>query len=348
MKACFHRYPLAHKGFSLIELLVAMAMSMGLVLVILTVYQNLNTGSAIGQSQQRMNEDAYQAFQILGQQFQQAAYNPIQPRTETPRANLLQLAVFPAGETAMGIFSCKKGFSNGAGSTPAANIGDLACNSSAGSDNHAFAVQFEADANSPSASGGIPSDCRSFTVPARIQTLSPSNNTVTYRVVENRFFIAAGGLSCTGNGSSGTSTTAFETPSQPLVGNIESMEISFGVTAPNAGTTAAAKVVAGYLDASQIGPAFGSNTSGVHASLSATTLTASARWELVKTARVCLTVKSEKPAFFEPIKYVSGVEVYGYYYGCNPNETNIITISDRYPRRSYVQHFALRNRIATP
>ena len=65
-------------------------------------------------------------------------------------------------------------------------------------------------------------------------TWIPVANPPPYYLVENRYFIARDannnpiGLSCTGNGG----TTPFDTPTQPLVANIESMQIDYGVRAP--------------------------------------------------------------------------------------------------------------------
>lgn len=324
-------------GMSLIELMVSIALGLSVVLVILSLFQGFSGGSGASKASQDMTANAELAFQLVAQQMRQAGYNPSNPRTQTPTINNLQIGTPPGNMPGMGIFACARGFSNGSGGGAANNIQSLTCNGTSTSTiTYAFAVQFEADQFSPSASGGIPADCRGFAVAQQSMPVNPAG-TVTYYVVENRYFIANGGLSCTGNG--GTST--FASVDQPLVANIESMQMSFGASILNAtGTTASFS--AGYLSADELGPASGAAVAGVHASLVAGTPIA--RWRLVKLARVCLVVRAEQRTLFEPIGG-SGT-VLGQYYGCDPG--TLIDITDGFERRAFIRHFALRNRIDTP
>ena len=326
-------------GVTLIELMISIALGVAVVLLVLTMFQNFSGGSKASRVSQAMNENADVAFQLIAQQLKQASFNPRQPRASSPTSNPLQIGTPPGGLSGMGLFACARGFSNGSGSGSADNIQSLSCNSTSTSTiTYALAVQFEADQFSPSVSGGTPADCRGFAVPARSVGLTSPTVTATYYVVENRFFVTASGLGCTGNGGG---TTTFDTPSQPLVENIESMNISFGTTAANAtGTTATH--IGGFIDADQLGPASGVNTAGVHVSL--TGLTPLQRWNLVKVVRVCLIVKADRRTLFEP-EGGSGT-VFGKYRGCDP--TSLIDITDGFERRAYVRHLALRNRIELP
>lgn len=332
----FAQRPVANKqgGFSLVELLIAMAISLALIAVVVQGFASMSNASRGSTVQQQMNEDAQAAFQILGPQLRMAGFNPLQARsstTITPERNTLggtavidptvtnglltvpAVNPFPAGEIGLGIFGCQTGFSNGLTSAgppatvAAAEISQLTCNAVGGMPS--IAVQFEADKYSPNISGNNddPSDCRGFSVVARNQKLSdsalPSANLFEpYSLVENRYFISNGGLSCTGNGTGATGlSTPFETPIQPLVANIESMQIDYGVRAPqpfvtvpqatldaievlrasdpsrsswpqaqkdaddqNQANLAAARVTAGYLTANQIGAASGNDLTGVN------------------------------------------------------------------------------------
>jgi type IV pilus assembly protein PilW len=329
-------------GLSLIELMVSIAMGIALVLTILTFYQNFNSGSRTSQAEQKMNENAELAFGLLAQQMRQADYNPRQARAGVPTTNSMRIGTPPAGEAQMGVFGCANGFSN---TTSADNIGSLTCNGTATTTiTHAIAFQFEADQYSPSVSGAAPADCRGVAVPQLSQAFTAPTGTMAYYVVENRFFIGNGGLSCTGNGT----TSSFAAPTQPLVDNVETLDIAYGVTMPNV-TDTRTRYAAGYLGPAEIGPASGVDTTGVYATLSGSvpTLKASERWRLVKSVRVCMVLKSDRPTFSNVVETVGGASVFGYYYGCNP-EDGLVNITDQYLRRSFVRHFALRNRIATP
>ena len=330
-----HRFLDRQRGFSLVELMVAMAMSLALLTVVLQGFASMSNASRASTVQQQMNEDAQAAFQILGPQIRMAGFNPLQARATTtmlPERNTLGGSNFvlvnettsngtpivvkqiatddpfgTTGETGIGIFGCQTGFANLA----AAEISQLTCNATGASPS--IAVHYEADQFSPNISGVTPSDCRGFAVPYARQSLKdegpvsgtwiPVANPPPYYLVENRYFIARDannnpiGLSCTGNGG----TTPFDTPTQPLVANIESMQIDYGVRAPqplptvpkatldaievlraadpsrstwpqaqrdaddqNQANVTASRVSAGYLTANQIGAASGDDATGVH------------------------------------------------------------------------------------
>jgi type IV pilus assembly protein PilW len=342
-------------GFTLIELLISMAMGIALIAVVLTAYQNMSGGNRLGSVQQQMNEDAQAAFQILGQQIRSAGFNPVQARDTLPVRNLLSATALGAGEKPMGIFGCDKGFANGSGTTPATEISKLTCDASG--TNASLALQYEADKFSPNLAGTTPADCTGAGVSLLTQTLTKADGTpapanATYYLVENRYFIKDGGLSCAGNGG----TPAFATPSQPLVGNIESMKIDYGVVNPtqSLGTStasiAATRFPAGYLSATEIGDASGTADLGTALEFAAAKATrdfkGSERWELVRTVRVCLVVKSSAAILGDVLAKDGSDDVYGYYAGCNPSDSTQIKIKDRYLRKAYVMHFALRNRIS--
>ena len=340
-------------GFTLIELLISMAMGIALMAVVLLSFQNISGGSRLGAAQQQMNEDAQAAFQILGQQLRTAGYNPIRANDGAPARNLLSPTALTAGEVGMAVFGCDQGFSNGSGGSAATQMSALTCATTGSS--AALAIQFEADQFSPNASGSIPADCRGSGITNLLTQnfVSPTTgaSTDSYYLVENRYFIANGGLSCTGNG--GAAANRFTTQSQPLVGNIESMTINYGLVNPTAffGTTtatiAAAQFVSGYLTASQIGGATGAAGAGVDPGLTApAALTGSNRWGLVRTVRVCLVVKSATPALVDVLGTSGSDSIYGYYSGCNPTDNTQISITNRFLRKSYVMHFAVRNRIS--
>jgi type IV pilus assembly protein PilW len=359
-------------GFSLIELLVAMAMGIAMMAVVLLSYQGMTSSSRLSTAQQQMTEDAQAAFQLLGQQIRTAGFNPPQPRVATPWRNRLSASPLLAGESELGLFGCQNGFANAtaaAGPPVATEIRLLTCNPvAAGPNNASFAVQYEADAFSPNVAlaAGVttPADCRGFAVPtlqqqtaigAAVQPLVP------YTIVENRYYISPPtannpnpGLSCVGNGGA----VPFSPPPQPLVGNIESMQIDYGVASLNPLTGATSTFVAGYLTANQIGLPAGLPVGGEDATFSipvvpavtlpptpAAVILGSQRWGLVKTVRVCLVVKSESTVLVDNLIADPNLPpVYGYYLPCNPVDNTPVAITDRFLRKSFVMHFSVRNR----
>ena len=313
-----HRLTFRQRGFSLVELMVAMAMSLALLTVVLQGFASMSNASRASTVQQQMNEDAQAAFQILGPQIRMAGFNPLKARaslTITPEKNTLSVTPIPAGEIALGIFGCQTGFANGLTSPPAsvaaAEIRQLTCNAVGGLPS--LALHYEADQYSPGVNNAnTPTDCRGVQVPARSQALSDTALPTAavppaqYFLVENRYFISNpntpnAALSCTGNGTGAAGlSTPFETPNQPLVANIESMQINYGVRAPqpfptvpkatldaievlraadpsrstwpqarrneddqNQANVTASRVSAGYLTANQIGAASGVDKTGV-------------------------------------------------------------------------------------
>jgi type IV pilus assembly protein PilW len=354
--------PVRSAGFSLIELLVAMAMTVGLLTIVLSAYQGMFSGNRLGEAQQQLNEDAQAAFQLLAPHIRAAGYNPPQPRAEQPPQNSLS---FPLPAVApnldLGIFGCDNGFANGSGAAPAAQMAGLVCNAAgaAGANGSSFAVLYEADGLSPQRVGGQGADCRGFAVPIQAQALvaaaPPNPPPAPYQVVENRYFISPdangirGGLSCTGNGGA----TAFDTPTQPLVANIESMQITYGVANPNV-PNPPFTFVAGYLTADQIGAAAGLPGATVDPGLSGlfgvapavpAQLTGSQRWALVNTVRVCVVVRSDAAVLTDVLAPgPNGTNIFGYYAGCNPVDATQIPITDRFLRKSFVMHFAIRAR----
>lgn len=382
------------RGFSLIELMIAMAMSLALLTVVINGFVGMTSASRLSTVQQQMNEDAQSAFQIIGTQIRMAGFNPVQARnsiTIEPLRNTLSVTPIPAGEVALGIFGCQTGFANAVTSllpptsVAASEIWQLNCNVDAGLPS--IAVHYEADRYSPNISGAgllaTPSDCRGFAVPQRNQILTDTaapgvaQVPAQYFLVENRYFIANGGLSCTGNGTGVAGlSTPFETPNQPLVANIESMQIDYGVRAPqpfatvtaakpwtpaqiadDAANQAAASVTAGYLTANAIGPASGIDPTGVDAgflTLAALAVTpglvnGSQRWNLVNTVRVCLVVRSDTAVLTDELaKDANNASIQGYYHGCNPTTNAPIAITDNIMRKAYTMHFAIRSRVKTP
>lgn len=308
-------------GFSLIELLVAITIGLVIVSAALVAYLGSSEAGRTSAAQSRMNEDAQAALDILSQQIRMAGNNPKQPgyTLVTPRN--------PITNT-FSLRGCDTTFSNAkpVGATPAAaDINALTCPT--GSGPHSIAVTYEADRyNTIPTSSNVPTDCVGRSLPAQtasvVQITSPTTtaaSNVTFYEADNRFYIdtsstiSSPALYCFGNGSGSTP--------QPLVENIEDLQLSFG-TAPATGGNG---TVAGYLSAGQI-----------EADNTVVNLpTARERWARVVTVRICVVARSEQA--------VATDSASAQYLKCDG--TLETSPPDRRLRRAYFTTVTLRNRL---
>lgn len=249
-------------GFSLIELMISLALGLVISVAALSAYIGASGATKVTEAQSRMNEDGQAALLILTQQIRMAGYLPNPAHT---------------GNKAMNIRGCDGVFT--VADAPAAD--NLACNGdSSTTDADSIYINYEADTRNTVASAGmIPTDCLGNEL--AVITDSPPN----YYFVDNRFYIDTSdntvNLYCKGNGSD---------TAQPLVENIENLQLTYGVVEPLTGSMTVAsnpvsgRRVAGYLNAHEF---------ATQASLSG--LTDTDRWSRVISVRICLLVRSEKP-----------------------------------------------------
>ena len=305
------------RGLSLIELMVSLAIGLILTVAILSAYVNTSSASKISEAQGRMNEDAQAALSILSQQIKMAGDNPKRPEyaLSTPRNPVF-------GTSTFAIRGCDGTFSNVTSATDGAA---LTCASN-GPDS--IVVTYEADPFNTVKSGTNATDCLGNGLTVVNGTVNKWNGTasvptaITYTVAENRFYVGTSGvvtspsLYCKGNGGS----------QQPLVENIEDLQLVYGV-APSGTNTMA---LAGYLNADGI--------------LSDTGLAAlandQARWGKVMAVRICVVVRSETPIApdADSAKYISCPTSGG--------STGTLTASaDLRLRRAYSTTVVLRNRV---
>lgn len=321
--------PRAQRGRSLMELLVALVIGFIILGSIMLMTSGSNFSGLRSTTQSRLDEDAQLVLGVLGPQIRMAGYSAVfNDRTDGV-----------AYKRFMGppVRGCDNGFTN---IEAAAWRGDAAQHSSlltcnAGGDGAALSIMYEADdLNTLPNAAGLPADClgRGVTqVPSSLQAQTPAAPAAAMvTVVENRFFLRKDGntltLSCTGNGV-GDNSAAFENP-QPLISNIESLQLVYGVSAaavpPGSATgiTQYQNLVVGYLTATEMDTQFNAATDPDNDP-----------WMRVVNVKVCVTVRSEKPEAGEPTSYVNCAG-------------KVITPGDRYLRRTAQATFALRNRSA--
>ena len=329
------------RGFSLIELLISIAIGLIIVVAAISAYVGASGASKMSEAQARMNEDAQAALNVLTQQIRMAGNNPDQPnRTELSRRNpVYGTTTFT---TSPGTFTtsyftirgCDGKFSD---ITSAANLDALTCAGGTSTLPDSIAVNYEADRfNTVATTAGLPTDCLGNVLSTVTATLPIVNSTpppistpgdVTYTVADTRFYIGTStaivspSLYCKGNGGGGTA--------QPLVENIEDLQFTYGTVVSNATTTApitgtaTVATVAGYLSANE-----------VVTQSDLAMLQLPDRWGKVTVVRICVLVRSEDT--------VAPDLVSARYSKCDG--TLETAPPDRRLRRAYFATVALRNR----
>jgi type IV pilus assembly protein PilW len=307
------------RGLTLVELLVSLGIGLVLMLAIVSAYLGASSASSATQAQGRMNEDAQAALSILSQHIRMAHSNPKQPSYApgTPRNPAF------AGDT-WAIRGCDMNFTAG---TMAGTTAALECTATGDFPSVAdsLSVAYEADKyNTVKNAAGNATDCVGSELPvvnANVSTWTGgavAATAVTYRVAESRFYIdtpsgsSTPSLYCKGNGTASTA--------QPLVENVENMQLTYGVAPSTAVTTL---TVAGYLTAAQV-------------AVLATPANDKDRWEKVATVRICIIVRSEQAAAPTPDS--------AKYFDCS---AALIDPGDLRLRRAYSTTVVLRNRIAS-
>lgn len=325
------RLPRAHhaKGFSLIELMISLAIGLIMVVAVFSAYLGASTAGRIAEAQGRMNEDAQTALTVLTQQLRMAGSNPAQPdRTDKSRRNPAyspyDAATFvnipaTASPSSFSIRGCSKNFSN---ITSATRLDALVCPNGTGYSANSVAVSYEADAfNSVPTAPGIPVDCLGAALTST-QVNFPAENPsgpYFYSVAENRFYIDVStvnvpSLYCQGNGQNSIA--------QPLVENIEDLQLTYGVVKA---LTAAADLktasISGYLQANEFMAKIALPDDA-------------ARWAQVVAVRICIVARSEAKVATDLAS--------ARYTKCDGNIEN--APPDLRLRRAYTTTVVLRNR----
>lgn len=308
--------PLRLRGVTLVELMVSLVIGLVVTLAASQAYLATSSSSRIADAQARMNEDAQTALSILTQQLKLAGANPVRPgRAQASLRNQLTATYIVRG--------CDSSFSN---TSTAQAIDNLTCNHTAASTGpDAIAIHYEADTFNTSSqkSSTTPSDCVGFGLSASSTNYTDSSGTsgtTAMFVATPIYYISTNGtrnsLSCRNADGSGSA--------QPLIENVMDLQLLYG-TASNANKSD----VQGYLTAQQIDDPAGPITG---------TASASQRWALVKTVRLCILMVSE-------ISIATSVEAAQYR---NCNATLVANPPDLKLRRAYTTTVFLPNRKESP
>lgn len=171
------------KGFSLIELMVAMAIGLIIAAASFSAYLGASGASQMAEAQSRMNEDAQAALSILTQQLRMAGNNPNQPDridAASRRNPVYGAPRYPTGTYATSNFTlrgCDGRFKPFTGLGPD-SLDNLVCNDQT-AEPDSLAVSYEADSFNtiPTALGNFPSDClgsKLSTITATLPALATS------------------------------------------------------------------------------------------------------------------------------------------------------------------------------
>ena len=284
------------RGFSLIELVVAMAIGLIIAAASFSAYLGAWSASKIAEAQSRMNEDAQAALSILTQQLRMAGNNPNQPDRidDASRRNPVYGATsYPTSAYTTSNFTlrgCDGGFKPFTGPGPD-SLDNLVCKDQT-ADSDSLAVSYEADLFNtiPTALGNWPSDClgnKLSAITAKLPTpVLNVTQDVIYAVAVNRFNLGVStsqvpSLYCKGSGLNVDGSVS--TP-KPLVENIEDMQFSYGaVRSSTAAEDVGLAVMAGYLTAHEI----------ITQVNMAALANDAERWAKVVTVRICILARSD-------------------------------------------------------
>jgi type IV pilus assembly protein PilW len=274
-------------------LMVSLAIGLLIVTAAFSAYLGASGAGKAAESQGRMNEDAQAALTILVQQLRMAGNNPQQADRSDKAGRNPVYSPYPGvfiplpasfSLSAFSLRGCDGKFSNLA---MAGSLDALTCAPGSNASPDSIAASYEADAfNSIAATdclGAALSQINATFVP-------PESSNGPYFVSGNVFYIdtstsiVSPSLYCKGNGIGSVA--------QPLVENIEDLQLSYGVVKS---TTAAADVstaaIAGYLRADEV----------ISQSAMAALADDAERWSKVIAVRICVLVRSERPVVTDAV-----------------------------------------------
>ncbi|MFC5608424.1 PilW family protein [Variovorax soli] len=312
-------------GFTLIEMMIALVVGLVILAAALSLYVASSRGSQLSQIETQMNEDGILAVNLIQQQLKQAGYS----RQVIPVGGATVMSNY-AGPAVRG---CDGGFTDAG-----AAFDSLACTGGSGSD--AIAIRYEAtvvNTQPTTDATPLPTNCVGHglndAANASQAAPAPTPPAPNYALADNRYSVTDANtqpmLSCQGSEKSGT-TNVIGT-AQPLLANVESMQVLYGVASRPSAELAAnydpmKHQIVSYLSAS-----------GVDALATTGTLpnVTDDRWGRVLSVRVCLLMRSDQPVRDAPAGAMA-------YKDCSNVDA---TGTDGYLRRTYTTTVLLRNRV---
>lgn len=338
------------RGVSLIELLISMAIGMVVVVAIIVSYLGSGQASRYQSALTQMNEDAQTGLSMLAKEIQLAGYSsPAALSAANPSVisyynlNCLNdgaaatagvpvpcaspLLAATTGGTTGYIFGCDATKGTNPFVDPTATV--LACSATSASTSSGFGVVYEADIKNtvPKTVAGVstPTDC----LGADIDVTTPTVGN-PYFIARNRYFVdVETGANASGRPELFCASDKVGASKQPLIENVEDMQVWYGLAAGTVTSTAASRQVVRYVQAGK-DVSTPSTVNGVNAGTPG-------EWEKVMSVRICLLMRSA-----EPILQTEDVLTYQ---PCDPNAP-LATSNDRFLRRAYYTTATLRSKMA--
>jgi type IV pilus assembly protein PilW len=326
-----------NRGITLVEILISL--TIGFVVLAAVIVSFVGSGQA-GRFQSaltQMNQDAQIALNLLSREVQLAGYAAQSSivNTTVPPANPNLVMQYHnlacgTGACALGdvtsnaayIFGCDADSSAHAGPFVDPRAVPLVCQASgAVSNSSGFGVVYEADLkNTVPTGGGRPSDCLGYAI---TQTTGAAN----FYIARNRYFIDVGAngrpeLYCASPAGPGGTTK------QPLLENVEDMQIWYGLAANAITTAPATRQIVRYVKAGK--DATTANT--INAAVAGGNAD---EWDKVMSVRICVLLRSSDPVLTNE-DVVNDLD-------CN---SNAVVTNDKYLRRAYYTTATLRSKMA--
>lgn len=313
------------KGISLIEILVATAIGVVIVAAVLVSYLGSGKARRYQSAISQMNQDAQIGLELLSREIQLAGYS--QPRALTNVNAAIIPAITPSwvvtynlGTLTAPIFGCDGTKGSVPFSTPTAAT--VTCSGGSTTPTvSAFEIAYEADLkNTVPHSSGVPTDC----IGQALVQITPGSG-LPYYAVRNRYFIStATGTSTSGRPELYCASDKSGGSSQPILENVEDLQVWYGVSA-----NAASRQVVRYAKAGNATTASTINAAGA------------TEWQNVVSMRICLLMRSSETVF-EEVSTAAGNEDTLTYIDCNGDTK---TSTDRLLRRAYFTTSTLRSKM---
>lgn len=268
-------------GFSLVEILVSLAIGLVVIGAVFANYLNNSVGAKQTAAFAQVSEDASLALGILRNHLAMADYS--QPTGVS--ATGLQRRL----DGQLTLMGCEGGFSDDTKSN--ANPTTVTCKGGSTTPD-ALLVRYEADSDTlPTVISDVtklpaPMDCKGAAI--------PNASGGSFFIADNRFFINTTSeppaLSCLGNGGANSDTDDLPA-SQPLVENITEMHLNYGFASLDAATNRPLKLIR-YVSADKVSmPPL------------STTPTLISDWGRVVSVRICVVVRSAEAVLDKPTPY---------------------------------------------
>lgn len=290
---------LRQQGLSLIELMIAMVLGLVVIGVVFANYLGATSGRNHSQALGQMAEDASVALNYVRKHIAQAGYSRV-VGVDASTGKLVR------SYSDIALVGCSGDFSD----PGAATMAELTCPPNQAAASHSIAVAYEADNTNSALRGAsnLPGNCVGQPIDATPIAGSPGAG--TFHLSQARLFV---------DGNASLACRAAGTPAAPLVNNIVSMRLRYGVgvDAPPADGDFLPPPPVQFMPAENVA-------------------TANA-WRRVSSVRVCVVVRSEEEVLPEPTPY----------FGCNALDADVnpITPADRRMYRAFSTTVMVQNRL---